>query len=193
MEMGSSTWPSGEAARTSPTPAARLIVASAVVLTKQPGAPGNGTLGNPSVIPKTPTTIVPGANPEPSTTNPPLPTVGCELVNAVPIEPDEGVGGSSCSPDHPNPTNRLSHPFTQPSTHELTPLQPRHSARNPHHQTHRSPTTTSQAFVASPHHAPNLLLTTRRSTRRCQLRHIERQPHRPQHSLNRVRILDRGQ
>ena len=42
------------------------------------------------------------------------------------------TGGTSCSPDHPNPADRLSHPFSQPSTHELTPLQPRHSARNPH-------------------------------------------------------------
>ncbi|MGK0156921.1 MAG: transposase InsO family protein, partial [Neolewinella sp.] len=55
-----------------------------------------------------------------------------------------GVGGTSCSPDHPNPATRLSHPFSQPSTHELTRLQPKHSARNPTHQTHRSPTATSQ-------------------------------------------------
>ncbi len=32
-----------------------------------------------------------------------------------------------------------------------------------------------------------------RSTRRRQLRHLDRKPHRLQHSLNRVRILDRGQ
>ena len=51
-----------------------------------------------------------------------------------------GIGHSSCGPDHPNPTILLSQPFTQPSTHEPTSLQPRHSARNPAHQPDRSHT-----------------------------------------------------
>jgi len=58
-----------------------------------------------------------------------------------------GVGDSKCSPDHPNPTNRVSPPFSQPSTHELTPLQPMHSARNPHHRTHRWHAATSQTVA----------------------------------------------
>jgi hypothetical protein len=31
------------------------------------------------------------------------------------------VGDSSCGAGHPNPTNRLSHPFSQPSTSEPAP------------------------------------------------------------------------
>ena len=45
-----------------------------------------------------------------------------------------GIAHSSCGPDHPNPTALLSHPFTQPSTHEPTSLQPRHTAWNPAQQ-----------------------------------------------------------
>src|SRR5690606_17586056 len=49
----------------------------------------------------------------------------------------------------PNPTTLLSQPFTQPSTHEPTSLQPSHSARNPAHQPDRSPTATT--YPSLPH------------------------------------------
>jgi hypothetical protein len=62
---------------------------------------------------------------------------------------EEGIGRSKCGPDHPNPTTRISHAVTQPSTHESTPLQPRHSARNPAHQPDRAPTATT--YLSPPH------------------------------------------
>jgi hypothetical protein len=76
----------------------------------------------------------------------------------------------------------------QPSTNKPAPRCPKHSSRNPNQQPHRSPITTSQTVVASPHHAPNhscsptelqglQLGTTRRRTRRCQLRRIRGLPH----------------
>ena len=64
--------------------------------------------------------------------------------------PSWGVGHSTCGPDHPNPASRPSHPFGQPSTSKPAPRRPRHFSRNPHHQPHRSPTTTFQTVVAHP-------------------------------------------
>ena len=93
---------------------------------------------------------------------------------------------------------------TPPTSHRH-----RQNASGPHAhisapRTHRSPTAASQPTATSPLHAPNRpcsptelqglqLGTTRLSTRRCQLWHSMRLAHRPQHPLNRIRILNRCQ
>ena len=74
-----------------------------------------------------------------------LPMLGLDRVYTYWV----GIGHSSCGPDHPNPTTLLSQPFTQPSTHEPTSLQPRHTARNPAQQPDRSPTATT--YASPPH------------------------------------------
>ena len=103
-----------------------------------------------------------------------------------------GVGGSKCRPDHPNPTNRVSPPFSQPSSHELPP------PSNPGIQPGIPPTSQTAGTqrpqrrrLLNPSRPKPPLITTRRRPRRCQLRHITRQPHGPQHPLDRVRILNR--